>query len=524
MSNKFEEIRARIQKRAIALATMLSVVTPITSLAKETNSFSENPRENTIENTSQSDRSECDVILQMLDGELPAIDYVDSFANVDKLVSYRAYIGNREQQKLPKIPHYIENMTDVNVKKLDDAFSIGNLAEFNSHNIKINVYDSVNEKYKKLYTPQQLETYGKFYRLFASLFHELGHYQDFKINDLYYAHCSPSNIVRSNQFTEIKSKSIEFIYLASTYENLKEKNIENLTFKGSVFSREDLLDYYKPLKDYVLKNGFDVNNKDQLRDIVSLAKDFWLERHKEGYKEQAKGLCNNFFDASHFSLAPRRSKDERTDEQIYNDFISRALKDVYVGNNTRVDLSHCKDLIDFMDEEEASKILGDKIEVYENFILSPKTMVEIQKYMKNKKGIKDDYEQYEYYHKEYMNILKREKKYRVAEEYREDWEYNPLSYEQYKSLGDDALGNYFFITNEKGEKTYLNASYGYDQKLKDIIARIEGKITYADGITEYFEDGKRVAVEKDGKRYDVRQNEKSENDMLGKAVNLSIER
>jgi hypothetical protein len=526
VTNKFKEIKERIRNRTVALATMLSVVAPTTALAKETSNSYANPSENTIENvvnsSLSSDMVERDTILQTLDDVFPATNYTEGFDYVHYMREFETEENFRAANitsldKLPDAPNSIMNMPDIEMKPLSstidpDAFYHPIFNKIILHN---ELADSVKDYYPKEGRINHKDL------MLAGLHHEIGHYQDYKINGMNYVECSPANIARAGQFTEIKSKSIEFLYLANMYVDLKNKGIDTIEFDGKQKPLEEIMEAYPTLREHVLANGFDANDKDSVRQVVKVAQKYWMDVSASYYKK--RGLnCAKLFTFYHWIYGEQRANDTRSDMRIYDDFTKRALRDVYIGNNLRVDLSHCKDLIDCMSDDDALSFSKEKHDIMQKYLPSAKTVSAIYDYLENEKGITDDYQKYKYYRDEYFKILKRETKYKKVG--RSELSGYPKSFEYYNSLEERHKKGFIFYKNENGRQVYYrDVSSDYDHKLKDIIAQNEGKITYADGIVEYFEDGKRVAVEKDGKKYDLKTNTSNKNDLSNDVVSKVID-
>lgn len=197
---------------------------------------------------------------------------------------------------------------------------------------------------------------------------------------------------------------------ASLSDELQKLGLSGVYFKEQTeMPVEDILSIHSEnLKEHVLKYGFDANDSESVRGVVKVAADYWNHDRKESYLKQLLDSAESGF--RYFSLQPWSKQLEilKNEDKIYQKISSRMLKDVYIGQNTTVDLSGCRDLLDTMSAEEARRQIGirndsiprDKCESEENDIgrisvISYEEMKAVDEYLTSK-GLKTDEEKSEY--------------------------------------------------------------------------------------------------------------------------------
>ncbi|MBO5284637.1 MAG: hypothetical protein J6B00_02040 [Alphaproteobacteria bacterium] len=172
---------------------------------------------------------------------------------------------------------------------------------------------------------------------------------------------------------------------------------------------EGILEMHDGLKEVVSKHGFDPNNPKSVRRVVEASSKYWHEGwRQEAYTKQmltSADVGKMYFDTKSWS---EQIKILENEDKNYQDVSARMLKDVYIGHNTMVDLSGCRDLLDTlstpgalsefsrhnmkldMNSQEEKEIWGNKINP-----VSLAEMKEIDAYL-TKKGLKTDDEKMAY--------------------------------------------------------------------------------------------------------------------------------
>lgn len=300
--------------------------------------------------------------------------------------------------------------------------------------IYLKVFDNNEEKTDTVVNGiQGIEEYkaGNIIAMISTLTHEAVHlkhnlYDNMK--DLAY----PADIYRTNRATEKMAYAAQNMYLAQLYTILKSNNISSLEIGNKKILSEDILDYCPGLKDYVLKNGFSPNSQKDVDAVSKIASDYWNEHRQNGYRIQ------NTLAAAMRHKSGNLFETVATDKKAYDTTINKMLKNVYIGNNTNVNLS--REFFDDFTFEDALNALKD-VNIARNF-----TVQQVQKL--------------------------------------------------------DAYLTSINITDNEAKVTYLKENFdhmvlrdgNYDVNLQKVLldtaSENKGTIVYADGLTEKWQDGK----------------------------------
>lgn len=179
----------------------------------------------------------------------------------------------------------------------------------------------------------------------------------------YTSNASATDAVRFTFCTEAIAHTSECLNAAMVYTNLKNSGAKTFQYqdaKGNMQEMpiEDLLSMFSDeLKDYVVKNGFNPSDKKSVKEVAEIGIKFWKERSKlyavEGGQFDRWGALNesNKAKGDKYYLELILNRNQKSDE--YNKMIDRMLEDVYIGNNTAVDLRELKDKIDVMSGDDA---------------------------------------------------------------------------------------------------------------------------------------------------------------------------
>ena len=240
--------------------------------------------------------------------------------------------------------------------------------------IYLKVFDKNNEQSSEITQGiRGIEEYkaGNLVAMISTLIHEAVHLKHNlydNMNDLSY----PADIYRANRSTEKIAYSAQNMYAAQLYGILKNNGISELEINGNKIQTESILNYYPGIKDYVLQNGFSPDNKKDVEAISKISSDYWNKNRQNGYRIQ------NSLVASMRHNAGNIFETIQTDKKLYDTTINNMLRDVYIGNNTNVNLSReFFDDFTFEDALEAMKninIAGSftikKIQEIDNYLTS----------------------------------------------------------------------------------------------------------------------------------------------------------
>ena len=346
-----------------------------------------------------------------------------------------------KKDEVPETPRDIEKQVNIRERKLENV-GLAATYTLGTNKITMNKYNySVKDFPDGAITKENLRalqnSLNNPYTESQILFHEINHYLDYQINGMSDIQ-TPIDIARSNRFTETKSHAVGYLSTAMTYTFHKNQGIETIEMDGKEVPLETIFKACPGLEEILKDKDFDPNNPEMVRRIVEASSRSWHEEAQETYDQQAKNIARSVDYETTYQSDLKRAKDPRTDEQIYDDFVTKALQNVYIGTNTCVDLSNCRDLLDTMSIEEAKNLTvwSQSDYDYNKSIIPPKeTLLAVDEYLESI-GITDEREKAKYLKKQIAFIASR----------------NP----------------------------------DYDSQLKSIITQHGGEIEYCDGIIEEY--------------------------------------
>ena len=234
--------------------------------------------------------------------------------------------------------------------------------------------------------------------------HEKAHFDHWNYDGLGELYKTPVNACKGDRLTETTAHAVEYLSAAQLYTHLKNQNILTLQINGEEQPIERILENYPKLKETVLKNGFDATDPTSVHRIVKISSEIWHDTRLKTYSRQNKDITiqgGTFFAALPWS---EQLKVLENEEKTYKAVSSRMLKEIDIGQNTTVDLSLCRDLLDTRTTEDAQKL----IKKYNTLIaegkiedetpipqLTAKEFKAVDSYL-TEKGLKTDTEKMEY--------------------------------------------------------------------------------------------------------------------------------
>lgn len=208
-----------------------------------------------------------------------------------------------------------------------------------------------------------------------------------------------SDLYRNDRLNEKRSKAIEYLYIANQYSQLKERGIETIEYGGEKHPVESILEICPELKDYLTQNNFDINNKEQVRDIVKISSDTWNSKHAETYKAQHFNFAKICLHAD--NLFQTIGHNDKSYDKVANNM----LKNVLVDFNTNIDLRYCKDLLDDYSHEQVLGAVKDQKLDYSSLTFGE--VVKIDNYF-NSIGLSHDSDKAQYLEENFKNIVTRQ--------------------------------------------------------------------------------------------------------------------
>ena len=217
---------------------------------------------------------------------------------------------------------------------------------------------------------------------------------------------TPENAIKKDRLTETTAKAVEYLSFAQLYTSLKEQGVEQLEIAGEIKPLEAMLDYCPNLREAIEKDGFDANNPQSVRNVVEAAANHWHENYETNYREQhAQSAQRNTEERLSFATLKRISREDP--DERYQQTSERMLQGLYIGSNTRVDLTHCRDLLDTMSNEDARELMSSR-NIKPQQQPSPEMLEAIDKYLE-KRGAKTDEEKQTLLQEEFVKITHRDK-------------------------------------------------------------------------------------------------------------------
>ena len=231
-------------------------------------------------------------------------------------------------------------------------------------------------------------------------FHELNHRHDYEKCQMQLLKKTPMNAAKSDRLTETKSYAVEYLAAAQQYVYMKEQGITSIVVDGKEQPLDMLIGQYPGLKEVVDKYGFDAKNPESVRRVVAASAESWKEDRRELYVDQMQNHFN--IGLTYFSGQPLSKQLEllKNQDAQYQEVSSRMLSEVYIGNNTKVDLSGCRDLLDTATNEDINQLNN------KDYVVSYEELKSINDYLE-KKGITDDNDKMRYLSEHLKNLAYR---------------------------------------------------------------------------------------------------------------------
>ncbi|MCM1323768.1 MAG: hypothetical protein NC218_06365 [Acetobacter sp.] len=225
---------------------------------------------------------------------------------------------------------------------------------------------------------------------------------------------------------------------------------------------ESILEMYPGLKEAVGEKVFDVKDTESVARVVKVATDIWEEERIDDYEAQTLNAAN----VGQKCFASRSWSEQikilENQDRVYQEVSERMLKDVYIGNNTTVDLSGCRDMLDTLSTRDACNMISEHnegitagwlfdVSICSNYIsvISLEEMKKVDAYLEGK-GLKTD-EQKMGYMSEYLdNIAYRRPKEKDNALTEILLAHNPnITFEDGLSVEHQSDGSFFAMLNGK---------------------------------------------------------------------------
>lgn len=240
------------------------------------------------------------------------------------------------------------------------------------------------------------------------LLHETAHKDHHVMHNLSEVESYSISAGKANRLTETVSCSVEYLATAHQYTQMKKQGIKTIQINGKDCPLESILDMYDGLRETVEKYGFDVDNPKSRRRVVQTASDWWHKERQKNYDKQAEfskaysELDSELEDTPKTTSFSQLYRYVQSEQKLYDATAKKLLKNVYIGQNTEVDLTNCRDLLDTMTDADSYKLSL----LHGSNCISMDELNEINKYLENI-GMNTDAAKDQYMHNFVQNAVMR---------------------------------------------------------------------------------------------------------------------
>lgn len=306
---------------------------------------------------------------------------------------------------VPERPRDILKREDITIKDkeltkedVENGVTLGSYtAEYdefvvNRFTVSPETAEYIQESTQQSITPEIAENkVNNTLRQLSVIFHENLHRKNNIYDGMGMLGDTPINAIKKDRLTETTAKAVEYLAIAQLYTTLKEQGVKNLSIDGEIKPLESMLDLCPNLRETIEKNGFDVSNKQSVRNVVKAASDYWHDELKPLYTDQHANAGRQA-SKEQLSLATQLQIAQEDPDKRYQETSERMMANVYIGSNTYVDLNHCRDLLDTMNKEEAQQIINE-YNITTPQRPSKETLMAVDKYLEQKGAHTDEEKQ-----------------------------------------------------------------------------------------------------------------------------------
>lgn len=236
----------------------------------------------------------------------------------------------------------------------------------------------------------------------SAVYHELTHLKHEEY-DHYRELTRPVDIFRGDALSEKIATTVQYQNAANLYTTLKKQNVTQIELDGKVQPIESILEPFEGLKEYVTQNGYSPDSKKDVRAVTEIATKWWNENRTDAYRyDHVMNACSANKTANIFEAI-------ESNKEQYDAVAKGMLKDLYIGNNTNIDLSHCRDLLDDISEEQALQTFSKMPNGRLNSNITFAQISELSEYLETK-GLHSNDEKLAYLRENYDHIVLRDGK------------------------------------------------------------------------------------------------------------------
>ena len=183
----------------------------------------------------------------------------------------------------------------------------------------------------------------------------------------------------TDEMTEKIATISEYLVLGEVYTTLKKSDVENFQTKDGVVPLDSMLELCTGLKEYIDKNGFDLNDKKCVKEVAKIGAEYWNKCKSEVYIKQGQSAISDTRDASLIGMIKCAREWDKRKELM--------LKGINI-NGKEVNIP--KECLDFIEpsKEKINRVVGDKY-------ITNEDLLKIDKHL-NSLGFKNDEEKANY--------------------------------------------------------------------------------------------------------------------------------
>ena len=360
-------------------------------------------------------------------------------------------------------------------------------------------------------------------------YHEALHKRHANHNGMYDVSRPIANTFRTDRLTETTAHAVQYLSTAHAYTQLKNMGADTFEYttgkdgeeKTVTMPLENALDMYPGLREAMDGKDFSPDDPKMVRKIVAASAQNWENNYKDAYYIQNLTNTAMIYGCQQnpaFSFRLRLARNQENPDKDFAKLSKEMLKDVYIGNNTAVNLTGCEDLLNTMSAEEAGKweTALKTISNAQHLDLDGKDMQAVNNWLE-KNGITGAEEKDKYLEQAITDITNPQGQPSTAPELQallakafinsspepSDEEVFAINeYLERKGLHTDEEKDKYM---EKAFTDIVNRSPEADPELKKLLLGNSGSIKYTDGLVETPIPNTECSIvaDKDGKTYNI---------------------
>lgn len=195
------------------------------------------------------------------------------------------------------------------------------------------------------------------------IYHELNHKHNWEHDGLGQLTFTPINAAKGDILTEKISLCTEYLHMVQEYNNYKKQGIKTIEYNNQQHHIDSLLEICPGLKEAITQHGSDLNDPKTKKAIVQAAMTYWDKERGKVYTKDGGQTEQTTFDGYMYFITHPFSKQLQClqqEEETYNKVSTAMLSDINIGD-CQISLTDCKDIIDTFTNEDAKKMMMQKL-------------------------------------------------------------------------------------------------------------------------------------------------------------------